>query len=59
MNRIVATSHAAVVALRHADVIHISVNWTKFGIHDVTHDIDGAALVAAARSSRSYWDSSG
>jgi hypothetical protein len=41
------------------DVLHIAVNWTKFGIHDITHEIDGAVLVAAARSSRSYWDSSG
>jgi hypothetical protein len=29
------------------------------GIRDATHDIDGAALVAAAQSSRSYWDPSG
>jgi hypothetical protein len=41
------------------DVLHISVNWTKFGIHDVTHDIDGATLVAAAHSSRSFWGPSG
>jgi hypothetical protein len=41
------------------DMLRISVNWTKYGIQDVMHDIDGAALVAAAQSSRSYWDPSG
>jgi hypothetical protein len=41
------------------DVLHISVNWTRYGIVDATHDIDGAALAAAAQSSRSYWDPSG
>jgi hypothetical protein len=40
-------------------MLRISVNWTKYGIQDVMHDIDGAALVAAAQSSRSYWDPSG
>jgi hypothetical protein len=42
-----------------ADELHISVSWTKYEIRDVTHDIDGAALAEAARSSRSYWDLTG
>jgi hypothetical protein len=41
------------------DVLRISVNWARYGIHDVAHDIDGAALVAASQSSRSYWDPNG
>jgi hypothetical protein len=38
------------------EVFHVSVSWTRYGIHGVEHEFDGAAIVAAARSSRPYWD---